>query len=138
MSDRSLRIAMAVLAAATTGIAAYLLQAHYAGTSVVCSTGGCEAVEQSRYSDVFGVPLALVGLLGSLAILATLLRGDLLGRAATVGVTIVGLVFAVYLVIVQLGVLGAVCEWCVTNEALVVVLAVLAALRARVDLSPDR
>ena len=118
----------------TIAIAAYLVQAHYSGTNVACSTGGCETVERSRYADVFGVPVALVGLVGSVAILLSLVRGDLLGRAAGLGLTLVGLVFAAYLVIVQLGVLGAVCEWCVANDAIVVVLAVLAVVRVRGEL----
>jgi uncharacterized membrane protein len=134
MTDRRLRLAMAALALVTTGIAAYLVYTHYAGGSVVCSTGGCETVERSRYADVFGVPVALVGLLGSAAILLTLARGDLPARVAGVAVTGCGLVFAAYLVVVQLAVLGAVCEWCIANDALVAVLAVLAVLRARPDL----
>ena len=134
MTDRRLRLVMAALALATIAIAAYLVQAHYSDTNVVCSTGGCEMVEQSRYSDVFGVPVALIGLIGSAAILLSLARADVLGRAAGLGLTLVGVVFGAYLVIVQLGVLGAVCEWCVTNDAMVAVLAVLAVVRVRGDL----
>ena len=70
MNDRALRMVMAVLTLATVGIAGYLLQAHYSGGSVVCATGGCEAVERSRYSEIFGVPVSLFGLIGSAAILS--------------------------------------------------------------------
>jgi len=131
MSDRGLRLTMAVLALTTVGIASYLLQAHYAGNSVVCSTGGCETVAQSRYSEIFAVPVALIGLLGSVAILLSLLRRDILGRAAGVTLTLSGFIFAAYLVLVQVLVIDAVCEWCVANDALLAVLAVLALWRAR-------
>ena len=131
MSDKALRLMMGGLALVTLGIAAYLVQAHYSGTPVVCSTGGCDAVEQSRYSDVFGIPVALIGLLGSAAILMTLVRGDLLARAAGLALASSGLVFAVYLVVVQLAVLHAVCEWCIANDSLLAVIAALAAVRAR-------
>jgi uncharacterized membrane protein len=131
MSDRTFRLTMAGVALISVGISSYLLQAHYAGTSVVCSTGGCQAVAQSTYSEIFGVPVALVGLVGSLAILASLLRGDVFGRAAAVALTLSGLVFAVYLVLLQLFVIDAVCEWCVANDVLLAILACLAAWRAR-------
>jgi uncharacterized membrane protein len=133
MSDRALRLTMAVLALATVGIATYLVQAHYAGGSVVCSTGGCETVAQSRYSEIFGVPVALIGLLGSLAILASLLRADTPWRAAGLALAVTGFVFAAYLVALQLVVLDAVCEWCVANDALLAVLAGLALWRAHTD-----
>ena len=130
MSDRVFRLTMAVLAFATIGIAAYLLHAHYAGTSVVCSTGGCETVARSRYSEIFGVPVALIGLVGSVAILASLAIRGVLGRATGLGLTLAGLLFAAYLIVVQVVVIGAVCEWCVANDALVAVLALLALWRA--------
>lgn len=136
MSDRALRAMMAALALATVGIAGYLVQAHYAGGSVVCSTGGCETVEQSSYSDIFGVPVALVGLLGSVAILVSLLRADTLWRAGSLALTVAGFVFAAYLVVLQLTVLDAVCEWCVANDTLLALLAVLAVWRVRADLAP--
>lgn len=131
MSERAFRLTIAVIALATVGIAAYLLQAHYAGTSVVCSTGGCETVAQSRYSEIFGVPVALIGLVGSVAILGSLAIRGALGRATGLALTLSGLIFAAYLIAVQVLVIGAVCEWCVANDALIAVLALLALWRAR-------
>jgi uncharacterized membrane protein len=101
---------MAALALATVAIAAYLVRGHDGGGAVVCSTGACETVQYSRYSAIFGVPVALIGLLGSAAILVSLVRTGTVGRAAG-------------------PVIGAVCEWCVVNDALLAVLALLAAWR---------
>ncbi|HEX6664758.1 MAG TPA: vitamin K epoxide reductase family protein [Gaiellaceae bacterium] len=135
MSDRALRLVMAALAAAVVGIAGYLLQAHYSGGSIVCSTGGCETVQQSSYSEIFGIPVALVGLVGAIAILASLVRGDLYGRAAGVTLAVSGFIFAAYLVIVQLTVINAVCEWCIASDSLMTVMAAVALWRARTDLA---
>jgi uncharacterized membrane protein len=137
MSDRALRLVMAAPAMVSVGIAAYLVQAHYGGGSVVCSTGGCETVQKSVYAEIFGVPVALLGLLGSAAILATLLREGRAWRAAGLGLGFSALVFAVYLVIVQLAVIGAVCQWCVANDAVVAIVAGVAGWRAFADLRPD-
>lgn len=135
MSDRALRLVMAALATAVVGIAGYLLQAHYSGGSIVCSTGGCETVQQSSYSEIFGIPVALVGLVGAVAILASLVRGDLYGRATGVALTLSGFIFAAYLVIVQLAVINAVCEWCIASDSLMTVMAAVALWRARADLA---
>jgi uncharacterized membrane protein len=131
MSDRHLRLLMAAPALATAAIAGYLLHVHYAGGSVVCSTGGCGTVARSEYSEIFGIPVALIGLIGSVAILLSLLCADDLGRAAALTLTLSGFTFAAYLVIAQLFVIHAICEWCVANDTLLAVLAVLAVVRIR-------
>ena len=122
---------MAALATATAGIAAYLLYAHYDHGSLICSSGGCGTVARSEYSEIFGVPVALIGVVGSLALLASLLRTDPLGLAAGLTLTVCGFLFAAYLVVVQLAVIDAVCEWCIVNDTMVGVLALLAASRVR-------
>ena len=133
MSDRALRLAMAPLAAVTVGIAGYLVLAHYSGGSIACWTGGCETVQQSDYAEIFGIPVALIGLLGSVAILVSLAWGDVFGRASGLMLTLTGFIFAAYLVLVQLTVLDAVCEWCIANDTLLALLAALAVLRASRD-----
>jgi uncharacterized membrane protein len=129
-----LRLVMASIALATAGIASYLVWVHYQGGSLVCTTGGCATVQQSDYADIFGIPVALVGLVGALAILLSLLRSDVLGRAVGMALAVSGCLFAMYLVLVQLTVLHAVCEWCVANDVLMTALAAVALLRVQRDL----
>ena len=64
MTDRRLRAAIAVLAVLGAGIAAYLTVAHLTHTQVACVTGGCETVQNSRYSELIGIPVAAIGLAG--------------------------------------------------------------------------
>ena len=72
-----LRVAVAAVATVGLGIAAYLTIAHYAGTSPVCAIAhGCATVQKSRYAELAGVPVALLGLLGYVAILLSLMRDD--------------------------------------------------------------
>ncbi len=49
--------------------------------------------------------------------------------------TLSGFIFAAYLVIVQLAVINAVCEWCIASDSLMTVLAAVALWRARADLA---
>jgi len=66
---------MIVLAAIGLGVASYLTYIHYAGIKPACTAGGsCAKVQTSIYSELAGVPVALIGLIGYVVILGSLLR----------------------------------------------------------------
>ncbi|PWU19999.1 MAG: hypothetical protein C5B48_13020 [Candidatus Rokuibacteriota bacterium] len=134
VTERTLRIAIALLALAGAGVTSYLVYARYTGTQIACSTGGCEAVQRSRYSEFAGLPVAVLGLplYVSLFFMA-FLRGALAVTFEAV-VAVGGLLFAAYLLVVQLAVIHAVCQWCVASDVLLGAVAVLAVLRLRVPL----
>lgn len=124
-----LRAAIAVACLVGTGIAAYLTYVHYAGVAPVCTTGGCEKVQTSKYAELGGIPVALLGLVTYVVLLAlTAVRGL---EAATVGVflALVGLAFSGYLLWAQLGPIGAICQWCLGNDLTITVVAALYVVR---------
>ena len=66
----------AVVSAIGTVIATYLLAIRYAGIPAICGPalgpfGGCAKVEASVYSSIGPIPIALVGVIGSLVLLAS-------------------------------------------------------------------
>lgn len=131
MSDARLRVVMAVLAAIGVGVAIYLTVVHYQGSPPVCVGGGgaCERVQSSRYAEVMGIPVATIGLAGYVSILgALLIRGDT-GRLVVAGLALVGAGYSCYLTYLELWVIDAVCQWCVTSAVLMAILAVLAVTR---------
>ena len=134
MSDGRLRVAIAALALAGASIASYLAYTRYSGAPIACSTGGCETVQRSRYAELSGVPVAVLGLALYLGILVTALRPGELAAGAGAVLAVAGTLFADYLLVVQLAVIGAVCQWCVASDVLVTALAVLALVRFRREL----
>ncbi len=123
---------MIVIATIGLALATYLTILHYARITVPCAAGGnpCEAVQTSIYSHVFGIPVALLGLIGYVFILGSLLAPDHeLSRIATLGVTLFGLVFSGYLTYREIFTLKEICEWCVSSAVLMVILFVLATIR---------
>ena len=131
MSDRSLRIAVAALALMGAGIAAYLTYARYAHVTIACSTGGCETVQSSDYAEIVGIPVAVLGLTGYLAIFATaLLRGER-ARVVGAGLALGGLIFSLYLILVQVFAIEAFCQWCLASDAVMLVLTAAALARVR-------
>lgn len=129
--DRTLRRALIVLTLVGIGIASYLTYVHYKGLSPICALNeGCEKVQSSRYAKVGGVPVPLIGLIGYLAILASLfVRGEL-ARLATAGMTIGGFAFSVYLTSLELFQIHAICQWCVGSAIVMTLLAILSTIRA--------
>ena len=134
-----LRLTTAVLALVGLGIAGYLTYVHYAGLKPFCLAGGggCEKVQSSRWAELASVPVAVLGLAGYVAILATLALPDELGRTAAALVALVGAGFSGYLTYLELFQIHAVCQWCVASAAVMAALAVVSVVRLlREDAAP--
>ena len=130
MSERALRLAMIALALAGIGVATYLTIAHYADVAPICATGGgCERVQNSDYAELAGVPVAMLGLLGYVAILAGLLVPGETARLAVAAMALVGAGFSAYLTYLELFVIDAICQWCVASAVIMSAIAVLAVVR---------
>jgi uncharacterized membrane protein len=126
-----LRLASAAVALAGLGIAAYLTVVHYSGGTPACAIAhGCATVQESRYATVAGVPVAVAGLAGYVAILLTLLRDGEHWRAATAFVALAGAGFSAWLTWVEVGILHAICIWCVASAVCMALLAALSVIRA--------
>ena len=133
MSDRSLRLAAGLVALAGVALAGYLTWVHYDEKALVCvAGGGCETVQQSAYASIAGVPVALLGLAAYSVVCGLVVWDSPTARLAAAMIAFVGLAFSLYLVVLQLFVIDAVCAWCLVNDVLVApLLALLTALRLR-------
>jgi uncharacterized membrane protein len=125
------RLRTAIAAAAIVGgaIAAYLTVTHYAHVSPICSTGGCEEVQRSRYAELAGIPVALLGLLAYAVVLATVTRRGLAPAFAGATVALAAVAFSGYLLWAQLARIHAICQWCLGNDVVIGVVAVLCMAR---------
>jgi uncharacterized membrane protein len=133
LSDRALRLAAGLVALAGVGVAGYLTWTHYSNRTVICVRGGgCETVQHSSYSEIGGIPVALLGLIAYSAVLALVVWDHPLARLAAATIALVGVAFGVYLLVVQLFVIDAICVWCVANDVVIApALALVTGLRLR-------
>jgi uncharacterized membrane protein len=132
MSARTLRITLIVLTVIGLGVASYLTYVHYAGIKVACVQGHneCAAVQSSVYSKLAGIPVALIGLIGYVAILGSLLmRETETSRLATLALTLGGFGFSAYLTAREVFSLEKICEWCVSSAVIMTVLMCLSVWR---------
>jgi uncharacterized membrane protein len=138
VSDARVRGAIGLLAALGVGVAGYLTYVHYAGIAPICAGGGggCERVQASRWAELGGVPVALLGLVGyALILAANALRGET-ARLATAALALAGAGFSAYLTYLELFEIDAICQWCVVSAVLMACLAVLAVARMLRDADP--
>jgi uncharacterized membrane protein len=135
MSDRVLHRALLVLSVIGIGIAGYLTYVHYRGFSPVCAVGhGCEKVQDSEWAKLAGVPVPLLGLIGYIGILGSLLVRGELARMATVGMAYVGFAFSMYLTYREVFTIRAICQWCVGSAVVMTLIAIVATIRVlRID-----
>ena len=133
MSDRVLRAGVALVALAGAAVAGYLTYVHYQPDALICTSGGgCETVQDSKYAELAGIPVALLGLLAFLAVLVLVTWDSELARTLAATIALVGVGFAVYLIALQAFVIDAWCVWCLVNDVVIVpLLAVLTVWRAR-------
>jgi uncharacterized membrane protein len=138
MNDRSLRLAAAALGLVGAGLMSYLLYVRYTGGAPVCAGTGCEVVQRSLYAEVFGVPVAALGLAGFLTVVATSAFSGTRAQMVQAVVVLSALGFSAYLLIVQVLVIGEVCEWCVAGDGFTTALAAVVLLRADQDCRGSR
>jgi len=112
-----------VLAILGLGVAAYLAFVEITQTEAVCGpVGQCNTVQSSQYASIAGIPVAVLGLLNYLAILVLwglqfVSGGRWAGLAARalLALTVVGVLFSIYLTLLELFVIHAVCAWCLSS-----------------------
>jgi uncharacterized membrane protein len=131
MLDRRLKITAIVLAVLGVGVGSYLTYIHYAGIDPVCSIAhGCIKVQTSEWSKVRGVPVALIGLIGYVLILGSLLfvPGDA-GRGASAALSLFGFMYSAYLTYREIFSIHAICQWCVMSAIILTLLAIVTTWR---------
>jgi uncharacterized membrane protein len=134
VTDRSLRTAAAIVALAGLVVAGYLTWVHFDDAALVCvlDGGGCETVQESAYAEIAGVPVAALGLVAYAIVLGLVAWDTPDARLGAAMLAVVGLLFSMYLLALQLFVIDAVCAWCLANDVVIApLLAFLTALRLR-------
>ncbi|MEO7331577.1 MAG: vitamin K epoxide reductase family protein [Minicystis sp.] len=117
------RLALLVALAAS---AALFVEYSHAGDPAFCGVGsGCLAVRMSPYSRLLGVPLPTLGLLAFVGLFVFSLTARSISQHRIVAAaSLVGGLFAGYLIFLQATQIHAFCPWCVAVDASAIVAAI--------------
>ncbi len=98
-------------------------------------SGDCATVNASRYSEVYGIPVALFGVLGYGAILGLNLvenRTEFLRHNAILfafGLALAGFLFTLYLIYVEFAWIKALCPFCIVSQITMTILFIVSVIR---------
>lgn len=98
-------------------------------------SGDCSTVNASRYSEVYGIPVASVGIAGYLAILLVhwYERRDEFfeknGPLLIFGMALTGFLFTVYLIYVEFAILKALCPFCLASQTAMTIIFIISIIR---------
>lgn len=121
-------------------VTGYLSFAELTETTTVCIESGafnCDVVQNSVYSKILGIPIAVLGfatylLVGALVGLENrvgLLRDY--GVALVFAITLFGFLYSAWLTYIEIFQLKALCPWCLTSAAIMMLLFIVSGLRLR-------
>ncbi|MBW4437011.1 MAG: hypothetical protein KME04_07740 [Pleurocapsa minor GSE-CHR-MK-17-07R] len=108
-------------------VAGYLAHVEVTLSEAVCGVvGDCNAVQQSPYARIGGIPVGVLGIVGYLVIsglwLFRQVRPSAWIDAALFASALLGVGFSIYLTFLEPFVIGASCVWCLTSAVLMLLL----------------
>ena len=104
-------------------------------TSMCVGNHGCDVVNHSRYAEVNGIPVAVIGVVGYLAILTGLLlesRNKFFTQNGTMlvfGMSLTGFLFNVWLIYAEIALIKALCPFCITSQISMTIIFILSIVR---------
>ncbi len=119
--------------------AIYLSWVKLSHNEILCAPGlgDCFTVNTSRYSEIYGIPVAVFGLISYLLIIAILLlesRSAFLrenGGMALFGISLVGVIYSAYLSYLEEFVLHAWCPYCVLSAIMITIIFIASIFRLK-------
>jgi uncharacterized membrane protein len=138
-------IATLLLSLFGLGVSIYLTITHFSPHTLVCvanATFNCEKVTTSPQSEVFGIPVAMLGLFFFVPMIALCLpvawrSADRRIHLARLILSITGVGMILYLLIAELFIIKAICLWCSSVHLATFLLFVIIATSSPIVLAPD-
>ncbi len=103
--------------------------------SMCIGSGDCKTVNASRYAEVYGIPVAVLGIAGYAAILAVLLlerKPGFFQQNGTLlffGLSLTGFLFTLYLIFVETVLIKAYCPFCITSQTVMTIIFIISVIR---------
>lgn len=138
--DKWLYRTMIVLAVIGLLVATYMTVYKWTNNNAMClGSGDCGTVNASKYSEVNGIPVALIGFLGYASIFGVLIlekrkvfMAEFFEENATLltfGLALTGFLFTLWLIYVEVALIKALCPFCLTSQVVMTIIFILSIIR---------
>ncbi len=114
----------------------YLLAIKFSHSKALCGpVGDCYTVNTSRYSEINGIPIALLGAIAYLSIItihllesrSSFFAGN--GPLMIFGISLVGVLYSAYLTYLEAAVIHAWCPYCVLSALAITLIFAMSIIR---------
>ncbi len=148
MSPKTFKIVfiIIVLIGIANGIYLSILKLSNNASMCIKGLGDCWTVNSSMYSQIYGIPIAILGTLAFITLLVlTLLDGSTpfwsdYGVYFIFGITLVGTAYSAYLTYLELEIIRAICPFCVLSALSMLTLFIMSIYRlvktTRAEINP--
>lgn len=132
------RLKQIVIALAIFGllVSVYMTVYSFTANDNMCiGSKDCSIVNASRYSKINGIPVALIGVAGYAALIGLHWlerRNDFFeanGSMIFFGISLVGFLFTLWLVYVEIALIKAFCPFCIASQVTMTIIFILSVVR---------
>ena len=101
----------------------WLTYKHFTGSELTCSIlNGCEQLLNSDFAVIFGIPLALIGLIYYLTLTSSaimlVIKHQKIVSQTHLGIVSLGVIASGVLIYIQGAIIGAWCQYCLVSAAI--------------------
>jgi uncharacterized membrane protein len=138
MDKRLSKVTIALVTLAIIGLLVSIYMTIYKITSndsMCVGSKDCSLVNASRYSEIYGIPVAVLGVVGYAAILAILLLErnpgffNQNGTMLLFGLSLTGFLFTLYLIFIEVALIKAYCPFCIASQTAMTLIFILSVIR---------
>jgi len=138
MDKRLSKVTIALVTLAIIGLLVSIYMTIYKITSndsMCIGSKDCSVVNASRYSEIYGIPVAVLGVVGYAAILAILLLErnpgffNQNGTMLLFGLSLTGFLFTLYLIFIEVALIKAYCPFCIASQTAMTLIFILSVIR---------
>lgn len=104
-----------LLALAGILVSLYLTYTKFSNSKIICSFGNCNVVQNSEYSTLLGIPVALFGVFYYFLIFSLIFYKK---NKVLLLATALGFLYSMYLTYLEIFVVKAICQWCVISASI--------------------
>ncbi len=139
MNEKALKNTSIILTVIGLLDSVYLSWLKLSKDEIIC-LGGCDVVNSSKYAEILGFPVAVIGAIAYLVILFFLInkiKSEFFVDNSILIVfvlSLIGVIYSIYLTYLELYVIHAICPFCVISAIVLVLLLITTIFRLKLEL----